>query len=36
MMTLAFITIGTISFISITARLVIKLAHKETSPVSIK
>ena len=35
-MTLTFITIGTISFIAIAARLVTRLAHKETSPVSIK
>ncbi len=35
-MTLAFITIGTISFIGIAVRLITRHAHKETSPVSIK
>jgi hypothetical protein len=35
-MTLIFITIGTISFISIAVRILTRPAHKETSPVSIK
>ena len=35
-MTLTFITIGILGFIGITVRFVTRLAHKETSPASIK